>query len=270
MWPILFKIPLFGLFGFEFLPIRGYGVLVALGFLVGSWIVTRNAKREGEDPTKALDLVFYILLAAIIGSRLMHVLVSEQELFFKNPLHLFKIWEGGLVFYGGFIASSLVALWFFQRHQLNGWQYFDFFTPAIALGHAIGRLGCFLAGCCYGKPLLASTWYSITFPPNPDSSAPTGIPLYPTQLMESFIEFLLFLVLSWILRRKSFHGQVTCFYLMFYACFRFLIEFLRGDFERGFFLDTFLSTSQLVAIILFAIGLFLYLYKSKPSRKAPG
>lgn len=266
MYPVLFKIPLFGLFGFESVPIHGYGVLVAFGFLAGSWWVQRAARQEGEDPAKALDLVFYILIAAILGSRIFHVLISERDLFFEDPLHLFKIWKGGLVFYGGLIGSLLISIWYFRRHRLPAWKYCDFFSPAIALGHAIGRLGCFMAGCCFGKPLQAETWYSLIFPEN-SSRAPAGIPLYPTQLIESGAEFLLFVGLGLALKYKKFDGQIFTLYLILYAFFRFWIEFLRGDIERGFIANTGLSTSQVLAIILFAIGLILYLYRSKRGLK---
>lgn len=263
MYPVLLKIPLFGLFGKESIPIYGYGVLLALGFLIGSWYVSRQAKVQGEDPAKSLDLVFYILLASIIGSRVMHVFVSEREALFQNPLHLFKIWEGGLVFYGGFIGSLLVAIWFFRKHRLPAWKYCDFFAPAVALGHAIGRQGCFLVGCCHGRPLLDKTWYSIVFPEGVQSLAPTGIPLYPTQLLESGGEFLIFLGLNYLLKRKKFDGQILSLYMMAYAALRFGIEFLRGDSVRGFVFESWMSTSQLIAIIMFAIGGGMYLYRGK-------
>lgn len=285
MHPILFKIPLFGLFGHEYLPIYSYGVMVALGFLLGSWYVSRQARNFGEDPAKALDLVFYILIAAILGSRILHVLVAEREKFFENPLYLFRIWEGGLVFYGGFIASLLVSVWFFRKHKLPALKFCDFFAPAIALGHAIGRQGCFLAGCCHGRPLLHETWYSVTFPFDPNSLAPSGVPLYPTQLMESGAEFLIFLGLHWVLKRKKiphhltvgpkgqspsamgqvvgFDGQIISLYLMVYAVVRFLLEFWRGDAERGFVSGTDFSTSQLIAVIMFAFGAGVYLYRRR-------
>lgn len=261
MYPILIKIPLFGLFGREFIPIYGYGVMVAAGFLLGSWYVGRQAKKFGEDPAKALDLVFYILIASILGSRILHVLVADRESFFQNPLVLFKIWEGGLVFYGGFIGALLASVWFFKKHRLPAWKYCDFFAPAVALGHALGRIGCFLAGCCYGSPLLEKTWYSIVFPPNPSSLAPANIPLVPTQLLESLAEFLIFLGLNWGLKRKKFDGQIISLYIMSYAAFRFTIEFWRGDFDRGVVFGSWMSTSQFVAMVLFAIGGGMYVYR---------
>lgn len=261
MHPILFKIPLFGLFGRESFPLHGYGVMVALGFLAGSWYVQRQARRAGQDPGRALDLVFYVLIAAIFGSRILHVLVSERDLFLKNPLHLFRIWEGGLVFYGGLLASLLVSIWYFRHYRLPAFKYADFFAPAVAMGHSLGRLGCFLAGCCYGRPLLERTWYAIVFPPVEGSLAPAGVPLFPTQIAESLAEFLIFLFLHWKLQRKRFDGQIVSMYLMLYSAWRFGIEFFRGDLERGFVAGSWISTSQLISMILFAIGLLLYLYR---------
>lgn len=266
MYPVLFEIPLFGLFGHDSFPVYGYGVMVALGFLAGTWFVQREAKREGEDPAKALDLIFYILIAAILGSRVLFIFTTDPSLFWKDPLALFKIWEGGLVFYGGFIASVLVSLWYLRRHHLPAWKFCDFFAPAVALGHAVGREGCFLAGCCYGRPLLTEAWYAVVFPADPASLAPVGIPLYPTQLLESGGEFLIFLGLWWGLRHKKFDGQIFSVYLMLYALLRFLIEFLRGDLERGHLAGTWISTSQLIAMILFALGAGLYLYRRKFGR----
>ena len=268
MHPILLKIPLFGLFGHDFIPIYSYGVMVAAGFLFGSWYVSAQAKKSGEDPAKALDLVFYILIASIFGSRLLYILTTDWELLFKNPLAIFKIWEGGLVFYGGFIASLLAAIWYFKKHRLPAWKYCDFFAPAVALGHALGRQGCFLAGCCYGKALLDKTWYSVVFPAGVDSLAPPGIPLYPTQLMESAGEFFIFLGLNSVLKRKKFDGQVICLYMIIYAILRFSLEFVRGDFDRGFVFGTGLSTSQFIAAILFAMGTILYLYRMRNNAKA--
>lgn len=267
MHPVFFNIPLFGLFGRESVPIFSYGVLVALGFLFGTWYVQREAKREGEDPAKALDLVFYIIIAAILGSRLLYVLVAERALFFHNPLHLFKIWQGGLVFYGGLIASLVTGFCYLKWHRLPILKFFDFFVPAVALGHAIGRLGCFMSGCCYGRPLLHDAWYAVIFPANVNSLAPAGIPLYPTQLMESAAEFLLFLALNWKLKHKAFEGQIVSLYLICYAVIRFSLELVRGDVERGFLFGGDLSTSQFIALILFVTGVGLYFYQSRQQKR---
>jgi len=216
----------------------------------------------GASPERATDLIFYILIAALFGSRVIHVFVNEWDRFLGNPLILFFLWEGGLVFYGGLIGAVLISLWYFKKHQLSFWTYTDIFIPAVALGHAIGRIGCFFAGCCHGRPVLQDVWYTVIFPSVEKSSAPPGIPLYPTQLMESSTEFLIFLFLFFWRRHKAFEGQLFCFYLMIYPIFRSILELFRGDLDRGFIVDPWLSTSQFISIFLFLTGLGLYIYRS--------
>ena len=258
MFPILFKIPIFG-----GIPIYGYGLMVAGGFIIGTYYIKREAIRIGEDPNRALDLIFYILIAALLGSRVLNVLVSEWDRFVANPLILFKIWEGGLVFYGGFLASLLVSAWYFRRHKLPVWKYCDMFIPAVALGHSLGRIGCFFAGCCFGRPLLHNAWFALTFPDTVNSFAPPGVPLYPTQLMESATEFLTFLFLASMRKRKKFEGQLFALYLMIYAVLRSTIEYFRGDLDRGFVINPFLSTSQFISILIFGAGLFVWMRNRK-------
>lgn len=258
MHPVLFTIPLFG-----GIPIATYGVLVATAFLVGMLWVKYEARRVGADPEKALDLVFYIIIAAIVGSRVLHVIVADFDRFLANPLILFKFWEGGLVFYGGFLASQAVGFWFLWKHHLPPLVYYDIFTPALSLGHAIGRIGCFFAGCCHGRPTPGHPWYAVVFPDVARSSAPSGIPLYPTQLMESAGEFSIFLLLLLVRSRKKFDGQIFASYLMAYAVLRSTIEYFRGDVERGFVIDPWLSTSQFISMVIFLVGLSLFMVQTK-------
>ncbi|MBT3181409.1 MAG: prolipoprotein diacylglyceryl transferase [Deltaproteobacteria bacterium] len=254
MYPVLFKIPLFG-----GITIHTYGVLVATGFVLGiSWAV-HESKRLGQDPAKMLDLVFYLLIAAIVGSRVFHVFISQRTEFFQNPLILFQVWRGGLVFYGGLICCLLVAVWFIRRHKMKLLITLDIFAPAISIGHAVGRIGCLMAGCCYGREASHGAWYSLTFPGVVDSFAPGGTPLFPTQLMEVTGELIILSILMIVRRFKRFDGQLMATYLMLYAVLRYFNEFFRGDFERGFVIDPWLSTSQSLSILLFAVGLFMYI-----------
>ncbi|MFH0800120.1 MAG: prolipoprotein diacylglyceryl transferase [Pseudomonadota bacterium] len=263
MYPVLFKIPVFG-----GITIYSYGVMVAAAFLVAlAWIV-RESRRLDQDPAKAMDLAFYVILAAIVGSRILHVAVSERERFFANPLMFFRIWEGGLVFYGGLIASIAVGTWYIRRHRMPVLITFDIFAPAVALGHSVGRLGCLLAGCCYGRAVGHPAWYAIVFQPSPRTFAPTGIPLYPAQTMESMGELSIFLILLLIRRFKSFNGQLISSYLMLYAVLRSFNEYFRGDVERGFVVGRWFSTSQFISILMFAAGLALYLKERKTARCA--
>lgn len=253
MYPVLFTIPLFG-----GITIHTYGVMVALGFVAAIVWITYESRRLGQDPARAMDLVFYVILSAIVGSRILHVAIAERDRFFANPLMIFKIWEGGLVFYGGLIAALAVGIWYVRRHRMPVLLSCDIFAPAIAIGHAVGRVGCFLAGCCYGRPVPHEAWYALTFPPLPKTFAPTGVALYPTQLMEAGGELLIFLALVVLRRWKRFDGQLMATYLMLYAVVRSFNEYFRGDAERGFVIGEWFSTSQFISVLMFAAGAALY------------
>ena len=252
MHPVLFKIPFVGL------SIHSYGVMVALAFLVGMWFIAREAKIKGLNQANISDLFFYLVVAAIVGSRIMFIIISERQEFIHNPLIFFKIWNGGLVFYGGVIGTLIVSIWYSKKKNMQYSKVADCFTPALPLGHAIGRIGCFLAGCCYGRVLDHTTWYSTTFPISSNSFAPTGMPLYPTQLMECFGELIIFGLIMLVRRWRKFDGQLIATYLMLYAILRSFNEYFRGDVVRGFIIEPWLSTSQFVSIFLFIIGALIY------------
>ena len=251
MHPILFVIP--KLFEIHFhgetyvignFPIRMYGLMIGTGFLLGIYLASRRAKKEGLNPDSILDLGVYLLFAAIIGSRVLYVLTAWQE-FTANPLDMFAIWKGGLVFYGGVLAAVPTGIWYVRKHSLPVWKTADILAPYIALGHAFGRLGCFFAGCCYGAPCSGPV--CITFS-DPHSLAPLGVPLFPTQLMESGGEFIVFALLLVLRRYKKSDGQLFWLYIAFYAVLRFTLEFFRGDLVRGVYFGGLISTSQIIAI----------------------
>ena len=248
MHPILFEIPRIDLGAWVIgpIPIRLYGLMIGIGFLLGITLAARRAKKEGINPELILDMGVYLLLAAIIGSRALYVLTTMQE-FTRNPLGVFAIWKGGLVFYGGLLAAVPVGIWYVKRHGLPVWKTADIVAPSIALGHAFGRLGCFFAGCCYGAPCTGPACVTFT---DMHSLAPLGIPLFPTQLMESAGEFFIFGLLLLLIRFKRFDGQIFGFYLVFYAVLRFIIEFFRGDAVRGVYFGGLISTSQTIAIAI--------------------
>ncbi|MBI3541351.1 MAG: prolipoprotein diacylglyceryl transferase [Deltaproteobacteria bacterium] len=263
MYPLLFEIPLFG-----GIRIYTYGVLVALGFLGGIAWTVREAKRAGVDSDRILDLCFYIVLSALVGSRILYVIVDWQR-YLSNPLEVLKIWEGGLVFYGGLIGAILMSLYYLRKHKMSFLKVADLFVPGIALGHAIGRLACFAAGCCYGRPVALGSFFSVIFPHRPYSLAPAGIPLFPSQLFESVAEFLIFLFLVFLGRRKKqnvegatrapmIDGQLFSVYLMLYGVSRMVLEVFRGDSIRGYLIPQVLTTSQFISGILVVIGVVLY------------
>lgn len=254
MHPVLFDIPIFG-----GVTVYTYGFLVATGFVLGIIWIIYETKRLKLDTAKSLDLVFYILVAAILGSRILYLIVNEPSRLYKEPWSIFMIWEGGLVFYGGLIASVIVGITYFRRKKMMIPVYLDVFTPAIALGHACGRIGCLMVGCCHGK-VAENLWCAITFPNDPNTFAPANVPLYPTQIFESIGEFLIFIVLVVFRRHKSFDGQVFGFYLVCYSILRFVIEFFRGDSDRGYIIQDVMSTAQGVSIVLFILGIGILVF----------
>jgi len=263
MHPILIEIPKisFGDWTIGPIPIRMYGLMIGIGFLVAVFLASRRAKKEGVEPERILDLGVYLLLAAIVGSRLLYVLINLAE-FSANPLDAFAIWKGGLVFYGGVLAAIPVGIWYVRKHNLPVWKTADIIAPFAALGHVFGRLGCFFAGCCYGA--VCNGPVCITFH-DTHSLAPLGVPLYPTQLMESGGELLIFGVLMVLWHHRKFDGQLFWLYPLMYSVLRFIIEFFRGDTARGLYLGGTISTSQIIAVLLFAFSLFM-LWKLKHAK----
>jgi phosphatidylglycerol:prolipoprotein diacylglycerol transferase len=260
MHPVLFRLgPL---------TIHTYGVLVALAFLAGITLATREGRRKGVEPDRIMDLGLYILAAAIIGSRLLQVAI-EYRYYSQHPLEIFMIWKGGLVFYGGFILAVLTSVWYLNKHSLPVWRVADIFAPSIALGQAIGRLGCFSAGCCYGKP-TGLPW-GVTFT-DKDTLAVMGVPLHPTQVYESIGTLLIFIFLFLYRKKTAFEGQLFWLYVLLYSALRFTIEFFRGDVERGFMhVASFeLSTSQAVAIAAFLVSVVALTALKAQARKKRG
>ena len=253
MYPILFR---FGDF-----TVHTYGVLLAVGFLLAVFLARDRARRAGIDPNVMLDMSFYILLAAILGSRLFYVVTNWPE-FAGSPIDAVKFWRGGLVFYGGLICASLVGVWYVRKGRLNLSKMADVVAPSIALGQALGRLGCFSAGCCYGNPTTVP--WAVTFR-NPESLAPIGVPLHPTQLYESAATFGIFLALLSMHRWERFQGRLLWYYLLFYSTARFIIEFFRGD-PRGWAIPGMLSSAQATGIPVVLVALFMIL-RQKPAVK---
>lgn len=238
------------------LKLYTYGFFVALGFIIAIWFTKRNAKFYGVPDQMVSDLFLTVLISAIAGARLLYVLINIDA-YRDNFLDIFKIWNGGLVFFGGFIGGVLGAIIFLRIKKMEIWKTADVLSPGLALGHSVGRFGCLFAGCCYGKS--CSLPIALTFT-NPDSLAPLNIPLHPTQLYMIASNFLLFLILLAIQRRKRFNGMVFLSYVMLYSLFRSIIEFFRGDFRGNFFFD-FLSLSQGIGFLVSSIALIFMIIK---------
>lgn len=246
------------LFSLGPITIHTYGVMVAIGFLLGIALALKQARKEGIETHRISDLSFYLLLSAIIGSRIFYILLNTGP-YINNPLAIFKIWEGGLVFYGGLVSAVLIGIVYIKKYGLNIWQVADIFAPSIAIGHAIGRIGCFFAGCCHGRP--ADVPWAVTFS-DPHSLAPLGIPLHPTQLYEAIGEFAIFLILIILIKRQTFRGELFWTYVVLYSILRFFVELYRGDAARGM-LTSDLSIAQVISVLMFfvAIGFMTFLRK---------
>ncbi len=252
MHPILFQ--------YGRLTVYTYGLFIALGFFAAVWIAGREARRLGLDPRRIHDLGLVVLVAALVGARLFYVLV-EWQYFAEHPLKIFEIWKGGLVFYGGFVVAGLATLAYVHHYRIPVWLAGDAIVPGLALGQAIGRLGCFFAGCCYGSECHLP--WAVTFT-DPRGLAPLNVPLHPTQLYSALGNLLIFAVLYGVARKRlRGEGQVFGLYLVLYPAFRFVVEFFRAD-PRGAL--GFLSTSQALGIPLFLFGLWV-LWVRRPEEK---
>jgi phosphatidylglycerol:prolipoprotein diacylglycerol transferase len=252
MHPILFQL--------DGLTVYAYGFFLILGIVIAGILAILRVRKEGLPISfeRAAELFFYTVLAAIVGSRILFVLINF-DLFRGNPFRIMNIWEGGLVFYGGFILAVGVAIGYMHWHRLPILKLFDLISPLIGLGLFFGRIGCFLAGCCYGKE--TSLPWGVTFT-DPNSLARLNVPLHPTQLYDAFNGLFIFLCLSWLERRKAFDGQIISLFILLYSIFRFFIEMVRGD-PRGFFFKGLLSTSQGIGIFLALLSIFMLLYFSR-------
>ncbi|EKD51454.1 MAG: hypothetical protein ACD_62C00248G0001 [uncultured bacterium] len=266
MHPILFTFP-------KFLPLLGghsihvYGLMIALAFLLGLVWVKYESRRMGLDEAKMIDFVFYLMIAGLVGSRLFYIFDSVPD-FWSDPLVLFRVWQGGLVFQGGVIGSVVVAIWLTKKYKLRFFQTADVFAPALSLGHGLGRVGCFFAGCCFGKQCPVDFPLGITFPPIPNGIAPHDVPLYPTQLTEVVCELIIFTILFIFRKKKKFDGSVFLLYVMLYSVLRYFIEFFRGDISRGFVIEPYLSNGQFVGLISIGLAIFFWIYLAKRAKKA--
>ncbi len=251
MFPQIFSI------GSFFLPT--YGLLVALAFLVGLWVAGRLARRTGLDREAVLNLGVYCALAAIVGAKIMMFLI-DMPYYLANPGEIFSLssLQAGGVFYGGLIAALAVAALYMRSKRLPPFQTADVFAPGIALGHGIGRIGCFAAGCCWG--VRTNLPWAVTFT-NPEANrlvgVPLGVPMHPTQLYECLAELAIFFILLSRFRRPHAPGVIISLYLVLYSTARFFIEFVRFHDQPNPFGGP-LNTSQWISLLLIAAGCLFF------------
>lgn len=248
MHPILFE---WGHYKIHF-----YGVLIVVGFLFSMPFVVKKGVQLGLERRLLVNVCYLSLISGFIGARLVYILVNWSE-FSADPVGIFDIRRGGLVFYGGLMGGMLGFYVFSLVHKLPILTLFDVAAAPLAINQMFGRLGCFMAGCCWGKECALDFPLRVQFS-HPLAPAPHEVWLHPVQLYEA--AFLIFLGFSLMLiyKKRQFEGQVVASYLILYAIGRFVIEFFRGDDLRGFIFQTHLSTSQGISIILFSLGLWIW------------
>lgn len=257
------------------LTIASYGFLFAFGVLLGVLLCFRLAKKEGLDLALFTDFVFWVMLLSLLGSKLW-LLVTNLGYYLKYPGELKYLLTSGGAFYGGLIFGAVFAAWFIRRHQLSFRQLGDIVAPALGLGHFFGRLGCFAAGCCWGREATHCA-VAVTFTDlkaNAITGVPLYLPLYPVQIFEALLNLANFLVLLAWYKKRKFKGQVIAMYMLNYSVIRFAVEYFRGDPDRGYVIGgmdhpwTSLSLPQLVSIIGVITALLLLRgFKKKGERE---
>ena len=244
-----------------------YGILVALGFLAGLWTSSRRAVQDGIRGENIVDLGPWLILGAIVGTRDLYVISYWPEEFAgESPWEIFNIRRGGLVFYGGLIGASLAGILFVRFKKLSLWKIADILAPSIALGHAFGRIGCLMNGCCYGR--VCQLPWAIRFPNQSEvwrqhwlhglvGQDDRSAPVHPTQVYEASLNLALYLLLAWLYRRKRFDGQIFALYLLCYAVLRAFVESFRGDYTT-YYLNGHATPAQVLSIVIFAAGALLW------------
>lgn len=246
MHPLIFQIGAFKIYSFS--------LMLLIAFSASTIYAWYEAKRLGENPEPALDLAVLIFIFSFVGGHLLHCLVN-WKIYLADPLRIFKIWEGGLVYYGGFLTVCLVVLIYLRTHHLSIPKWADLVAPCAMITLFFGRIGCFLNGCCYGSP--APDWlpFKVKYPLSVMPLHLAGIPLYPTPIYEAIAVALIALFLILRSRRKKFEGEIFWLMILLYALIRFFLEFIRAD-SRGYLHSLHLSTSQLIGLLLSPLSLF--------------
>jgi phosphatidylglycerol---prolipoprotein diacylglyceryl transferase len=242
-------------------PVHWYGVLVAAGFLAGLWTASRRAVHDRLSPQQVADSGPWLIIGAIVGARILYV-TTYWERFAGAPLkEIFMVQQGGLVYYGGLVGSSLATIIYCYWRKIPLWKFADALAPSIALGYVFGRIGCLMNGCCFGRACDAP--WAITYPAQ--SNGPQG-PVHPTQIYDSLLNLALYGFLAWLYRRKRFDGQIFATYLICYAFTRSTVEYFRGDYGPGHIHAGFLTPAQLVSAAILVAGIVLFsLLRRRPA-----
>lgn len=285
MLPELFRIP------FLNLPVHTYGALYVVALLVGLFVAHRQALLGQKYVNDVTDFGFYALLGGLIGARILFIIVEWHYYFVEEPFTqipqigisiptVLALWKGGFVFWGGAIGGTIAVVIFCKKRGVPVLEFADIVTPGLAIGHAIGRIGCVAAGCCFGRAsyhldevgkVIADTPLAQAYPPgsiaygsllSQASEATrelmnrlgTTVPLFPVQIVESIGEVIIFLILMLVIPIKRAHGQIILLYLILYSIMRSFTETFRGDTARGFVIDNLLSTSQFISLLISSVA----------------
>lgn len=251
MHPILFK--------FGPILIGTYGVFVAIGVFLAIIIGRILSRREGVDPEAITDFYIYSIIVGFVGAKIALIITDYKE-FSENPIeYLFQNIRYFGAFYGGFVFAVIFAFFFIRKKKLSFWKVADITSVSLPLAQAIGRWGCFFAGCCHGSP--TDLPWALVFPAVPICSG--GVRIHPWPVYEFLLDLSIFFFLFYYFPKRKFEGQSFVFYLLFYATGRFLLEFLRGDESRGLYFDKTVSLSQIIAFFVVIGSVILYFILSK-------
>ena len=254
-------------------PIHTYGLLLALALLASIELMARLAHRRGISRNQVWDFGFVVILSALVGAKLL-LIVVDLDVYLRDPSRLVSLefLQAAGVFYGGLLGAVAGTAFYLRKHPgLSFWTLSDLAAPCIALGQSIGRLGCFAAGCDYGKP--TDLPWGVTFTSEYASSnvgVPLNTPLHPSQLYEAGSTLALFLILLGVYGKQRFQGQVFLLYLIGYGALRFALEFARGDGGRGLYFDGLISTSQIISVLVVPVAITLYIRLDKRKKGRRG
>ncbi len=249
-----------------FFQLPTYGVMLVVALVVALITLKKRADRSGLDGARVVDVGLWLVIWALVGSKVLLVLV-ELPRFIRDPAELIVLIRAGGVFLGGFLAAVIAAVVLLRRHRMEFLPTVDVIAPSLALGHAIGRVGCLMAGCCWGARCDLPWAVEYTDPRAHELvGTPLGVHLHPSPVYESLFNLVLYAGLAALYRRRPTPGKVFAAYLTAYGVGRFLLEYTRGDTARGFVLSGALSTSQAIALGMVAVGISLFAWAARRGR----
>ncbi len=247
------------------LPVRWYGVMMALAFLAGLWTATRRARLVNVSGDVIADVTLWLMAGSIIGARFVYVTTYWHTEFAGQPFsEVFMIQHGGLVYYGGLIGAMISGLGYLFWKKQPVWKIADILAPSVALGSVFGRIGCLLNGCCFGR--ACDLPWAIHFPADHETH---GAAVHPTEIYDALLNLALYFFLAWLFRRKKFDGQIFSTYLIVYAVFRSIVEYFRGDYPTDH-VHAGLTSAQLVSVPIFVAGLVLAAVLARRGRPKRG